>query len=182
MGIHGPQTAAKPAKRLRALPGLALAYAALLAQAEPLPEYAVKAAFLYNFFKFVEWPVKDEGQPWDLCLLGQDPFGEALAPIEGKKAQGHPLRVQRNIDLEQAKTACQILFINEPEQSLGKLFRLLEGVPVLTVGDGDGFVAAGGMVGLVMADQRVQMEINLKAVEKANIKISSQLLKLAHIR
>lgn len=170
-------------KPLSLPPGLVLtfAFAALLAAAEPMPEYSVKAAFLYNFLKFMEWPVAVEGSTFDLCLMGQDTFGEALASIEGKQAKNHTVRIRRNVTSDQAKT-CQILFINKPEASLGSVFRLLEGSPVLTVGDTDGFIEAGGMVSLVMADNHVQMEVNLRAVEKTNIKISSQLLKLARVR
>jgi len=147
--------------------------------AEQLSEYPVKAVFLYNFIKFTHWPESGESTPFELCLMGTDPFGEALATIEGKQAQGRVLHIKRNVSLEEAKT-CQVLFINEPEQSrLGAFLRRLEKVPVLTVGDTDGFAEAGGMIGLLMDDNRVQFEVNLKAVERAGITISSQLLKLA---
>jgi hypothetical protein len=147
--------------------------------AEQMSEYSVKAVFLYNFTKFTQWPQSGQSTAFELCVMGADPFGDALATIEGKQAQGRELHVKRNVSLEEAKT-CQVLFINEPEQSrLGTLLRRLEKVPVLTVGDTDGFAEAGGMIGLLMDDNRVQFEVNLKAVDKAGIKISSQLLKLA---
>ena len=171
-----------PHARLRFLPALALAFAALATVAEPLPEYAVKAAFLYNFFKFVEWPAADERGVFELCLMGEDPFGDALSSLEGKQAQQRTVRITRNAATGQARS-CHLLFIGEQaENRLASVLRALENAPVLTVGDTEGFVAAGGMIGLVMADNRVQVEINLRAVEKAGLKISSQLLKLAHVK
>jgi hypothetical protein len=146
---------------------------------EQLSEYSVKAVFLYNFIKFTHWPESRESALFELCVMGADPFGEALSPIEGKQAYGRALHIKRNTSLEDAKT-CHVLFINEPDQSrLGALLRRLEKAPVLTVGDTDGFAEAGGMIGLLMDDSRVQFQVNLKAVDKAGISISSQLLKLA---
>ena len=171
-----------PYVRLRVLSALALAISALTAASDPLPEYAVKAAFLYNFFKFVEWPASNEGGTFELCLMGEDPFGGALSSIEGKQARQRPLRINRIAGVGQARS-CHMLFISEQaENRLGVLLRQLEDAPILTVGDAEGFVAAGGMIGLVMVDDRVQLEINLRAVEKAGLKISSQLLKLAHVK
>lgn len=167
---------------LSLLPALALVFSALLAVAEPLPEYSVKAAFLYNFFKFVEWPVADQRGEFALCLMGEDPFGDALSAIEGKQAQQRPLRIIRHVGIRQARS-CHILFISEQaEDRLDSVLQALDDSPVLTVGDTEGFLAAGGMIGLVMADNRVQLEINLRAVEKAKLTISSQLLKLAHVK
>ena len=146
--------------------------------AEPLPEYSVKALFLYNFLKFTEWP---EGPRKELgvCVLGSDPFGDALDAIEGKTAHGLPVRVKRGMTAERAKE-CALVFINEPDRPrLLRTLRALEGVSVLTVAEHEGFVGAGGMIGLEIRDSRVQFQINVKAAGKGNLKISAQLMKLA---
>lgn len=150
--------------------------------AEPLPEYSVKAAFLYNFFKFVEWPLLETETSFSLCLLGEDPFGAALSAVEGKQAQQRTVQVLRNISLSTIKN-CHLLFVSEPAESqLDSVLSNLGDTPVLTVGDTDNFVSSGGIIALIKEDNRVKVEINLQAAEKRKLKISSQLLKLAHVR
>lgn len=146
--------------------------------AEPLPEYSVKALFLYNFLKFTEWP-EGPRKEFGVCVLGSDPFGDALDAIEGKTAHGLPVRVRRDMTAERAKE-CALVFINEPDRPrLLRTLRLLEGFSVLTVAEHEGFVNSGGMIGLEIRDSRVQFQINVRATGKGNLKISAQLLKLA---
>lgn len=157
---------------------LALLWCGLAGTAERLPEYSVKALFLYNFIKFTEWP-SEPRKEWALCILGADLFGEALDAVEGKTAHGLPVRIRRDVKGQEARD-CQLLFINEPDRPrLLRLFRQLEGASVLTVGETEGFVQSGGMIGLVLEDNRVQFHVNIKTVERGRIKISAQLLKLA---
>lgn len=147
-------------------------------------EYAVKAAYLYNFAKFVEWPseafASDDAPLW-ICIAGANPFGDALAMLSGKRVENHPVEV-RHLPTMTGLDRCHIVFIGRIEQGqfktvLAKLARL----PVLTVSDIGDFARAGGMIGLVEAGQRIRFDINLTTARQANLKLSSQLLKLASI-
>jgi hypothetical protein len=95
--------------------------------------------------------------------------------------QNHPVRIRRSILPGQAKS-CRILFAAEPVEDMGSLLKMLQNVPVLTVGESESFLSRGGMISLIKAKQGVRVEINLRAVEAANIRISSQLLKMARLR
>lgn len=157
---------------------LALLGCALAGTAERLPEYSVKALFLYNFLKFTEWPGPAKKE-LGLCVFGADPFGEALDAIEGKTAHGLPVRIRRGVNSEEVKE-CHLVFVNEPDRPrLLRLLRQWEGKAVLTVGEAEDFVQSGGMIGLVLEESRVQFQVNLRRVEREGIKISAQLLKLA---
>ncbi len=162
---------------------LALAFsAATHAQSAPPSEYELKAAFLYNFAKFIEWSGEARTAPegnFMLCTVGDDPFGPMLAAVEGKLVRGQPLRLKRGVALEGLK-ACNMLFVPESEQRrLPVILKAVQSYPVATVSDIGGFAEAGGMIELVVADNRMQFDINLAPAHNANLKISSQLLKLA---
>jgi hypothetical protein len=152
--------------------------------AQSLTEYEIKAAFIYNFAKFVEWPASAFAQPQSrliLCLIGKDVFGAALDTIDHKLAQGHELQVRRQVLLEEVKS-CHILFVSESERgNLAPIFRALAGTSVLSISDMDRFAEAGGMIGLYKVDNQVQFAINLDAARDASLQINSQLLKLARI-
>jgi len=149
------------------------------ADAEPL-EYRVKAAFLLNFTKFIEWPpssFSSADSPFDLCVMGEDPFGRALDElVEGETVNGRKLEVQR-IRRDEAKN-CQVLFIDNSEKEIPKILSGL-GPGVLTVGEGDGFLRDGGIIGFVIQNRRVRFDINQSAAEAARLKISSKLLIVA---
>lgn len=152
------------------------------AQPEKPTEYQIKAAFLYNFAKFTEWgganPVSRE-RGFVMCVAGKDPFGPALAAIEGKLVHGQRLRVRLGVPLEEAR-GCNMLFVSEFEERRAPAFlKAVQEHPVLTVSDIEGFTDAGGMIGLVLADSRIQFDVNLAPANRANLKISSQLLGLA---
>jgi hypothetical protein len=151
---------------------------------ESVSEYAVKAAYLYNFAKFVEWPLqafKTATSPLILCIVGKDPFGDALDAVVNKTVRERTLVVQRLPRVEK-NTGCHILFLSNSESNhLAQVLRGLENAPVLTVSDIQGFAEAGGMIGLINVEQHIRFEINISSVQKANLKISSQLLKLAKI-
>lgn len=167
-----------------------LAFAALLICASaytdsPVPgpsEYQVKAAFLYNFVKFVEWPVTaDEPQgPIVMCVIGKNPFGnELVRAVEGKRVNGRPM-VVRHVTAPGAAMSCHVLFVSSSES--GRSTEIANAVrvwSVLTVGESEGFTERGGMVGFLMDGQRVRFQINLKAAVEAGLKISSKLLQLA---
>lgn len=164
-----------------------LVLAALLggdAWAGEFNEYAVKAAYLYNFAKFVEWPSRafaSVGAPLLICIAGANPFGDALAALTDKRVGSRPVEV-RHYPAATGLDSCHIVFISRVEQGrfktvLAKLSRL----PILTVSDIGDFAQAGGMIGLVEAEQRIRFDINLAATRQAGLNLSSQLLKLATI-
>jgi hypothetical protein len=165
---------------------IGLACGASKAQGQPAAsgEYLVKAAFLYNFAKFVDWPpsaFKNDSAPLTLCILGRDPFGEALDSIRDKTVKGRPLSIRRISRVEDAGE-CHILFISPSEKGdLKQVLNALKNAAVLTVSEIEGFGNSGGMINFVMAEKKVQFEINPDAAHRGGLRISSQLLKLARI-
>jgi hypothetical protein len=155
------------------------------AWSQAIDEYQVKAAFLYNFAKFVEWPSQAFKTPQDpllVCVLGHNPFGNALKEvIRGKAIEGRAFAFRMVADAEEA-SACQILFVSSVE---GKHFRSLWGnlkpAGILTVGETQGFAADGGVINFKLDDGRVRFEINIDAAEHQQLHISSKLLSLAQI-
>ena len=147
-------------------------------------EYAIKAAFLYNFGKFVEWPqgsFRDAKSPFVICALGEDPLGGALDTIHGKNINGREVVIKRIESIEDGEK-CHILFVSASERgNLSQIFRTVKQLSVLTVGDMKGFAGSGGIINFISADNRIGFEINVSAAEKANLKISSKLLKLGNI-
>ena len=148
-------------------------------------EYQVKAAFLYNFAKFVEWPIPaspDANAVFSIGILGQDPFSADLeAVVRDQTVQGKPLIIKRARRLQDLG-ACQILFVASSEQD--RLRSILDNVPrgVLTVGDEmPQFTAAAGMIVLMRKGKYVRFAINVDAADRAGLKISSKLLNLAVI-
>jgi hypothetical protein len=157
----------------------------LCAQAPAFDEYQVKAAFLYNFAKFVEWPAGTFANSTDsigICIAGQNPFGSTLEDmVQGKKVGERHFEVRRLPDTQQTRQ-CQILFIGAAEWRRTRA--LLEGVKipgVLTVGETDDFTALGGIINFRLDGPRVRIQVDLQAAEHAKLRISSKLLSLAEI-
>lgn len=152
------------------------------AQTDPPIEYQVKAAFIHNIVKFVEWPaaVRTAG-PLRLCILGQDPFGSALDALRGKTIGDkvwEVLPVTPNTQLRE----CGVLFVAASERNnLGQILEGIQGGAVLTVGDTSGYAEQGVIVNFYIEENKVRFEINREAAARAGLKISSQLLKLARI-
>jgi hypothetical protein len=148
----------------------------------PAPtEHEVKAAFLYNFAKFVKWPDDaTQGPRFVIAVLGDDPFGEVLEKtFAGKTLLERPVEIRRCKTVTAAKES-QILFIGTLARGrLDEVFRILGSAGVLTVGESDGFTDQGGMIGFRMSEGTVHFEINLDRVEAAGLKMSSQLIRLA---
>ena len=168
---------------------LVLGAASARAQPEPSPsapspsEYEVKAAFLYNFARFVEWPPevrRDPGAPFVIAILGHDPFGAVLdETVAGKTVAGRPIEVRRVPRVEGARDA-QIVFVCPSERAnMAAILKALDRPGVLTVGDTDGFAMRGGAINFTRQARRVRFEINPVVAEQAGLKVSSQLLKLA---
>jgi len=154
-------------------------------QSRQVSEYQIKAAFLYNFAKFVEWPPAvspGANDPMEICVVGEDPFGNILnQSIEGKTVGGHKLMI-RQLKPAQDMKGCQVAFISSSEKNhLSSVLEGLKGGGVLTVGETEGFAALGGVINFTMEDDKVHFEINLDAAGRAGLKISSKLLQLARI-
>jgi len=145
-------------------------------------EYQMKAAFLYNFAKFVEWPAISgkQASPIALCVLGKDPFdGELARAVEGKNVDGRPFTTRR-ISEAGAAQSCQVLFVSASEAGrAAEIMKKIAGFSVLTVGDTDQLWENGVMITFLMDRQRVRFRINQGAAERASLKISSKLLSLA---
>lgn len=155
------------------------------AQSPSLTEYEVKAAFLYNFGKFVEWPsaaFPNTGEYLVIGVLGENPFGTILdEAISGKTIQGKKLVVKRFTRVKDALN-CHILFISSSEESrLTEILTTLANTSVLTVGEMQEFARRGGMIRFRMENNKVRFEINLAATERAGLTVRSQLLKLATV-
>jgi len=141
-------------------------------------EAAVKTAFLYNFFKFIEWPAAVAKQStYNLCTTVNDHLGDSLSVLEGKSIGDKPLLILRNIESADLQH-CQMVFIGSSENAAA-IIRKLKGLPVVTVGDTPDFTGQGGMIGLVQDDSRLSFEINLAVANADGIHISAKLLKLA---
>jgi len=153
------------------------------AQSSKPTEYEVKAAYLYNFGRFVEWPSRTgmaQLHSFNICVVGQDHFGAALSnTLADETIAGKTVAIKR-IQGAQEATNCQILFISTSEESqLKQILTVLKGSSVLTVSDMPQFSRQGGMVQFVLDGSRVRFEINLASAERAGLTLSSELLKLA---
>ena len=156
------------------LPGLAAAQA---------PEYDLKAAFLFNFAKFVEWPpgaFDGVSAPLTICVYGEDPFGATLdAVVQGERVGERSLLVQRPDSLDDLDE-CHVLFICRSEKRrLGEVLAQVEGKPVLTVADTDGFLSAGGVINFILEGSKVRFLIDQEAAERSGLRVSSKLMRLA---
>ena len=154
-----------------------------VAQTGNASEYEVKAAFLFHFAQFVEWPpevFKDANSPVTYCTLGEDPFQGALdQSLSGKIVGGRPARI-RHLKGSRDFHECQVLFIGTTEKKeVSATLAALKGAPILTVADADHFVNEGGVIGFCLDEKKVRFEINLNAATEAKLKISAKLLSLA---
>lgn len=164
-----------------------------LLQASPPPaaggqvpgEYEVKAAFLYNFTKYVEWPAtafQEGGDELVICVLGHDPFGDVLDDtVHGESVHGKRLATRRLARVEEG-AGCHLLFVSSSEtRDLARVLKFVEGTSILTVGETDGFAERGGIINLQKEENKIRFEINVASAERSGLRISSQLLKLGKI-
>jgi len=160
-----------------------LAAGGLPAQQPKPSEYQVKAAYLYNFGRFVKWPAgiaAGKGDSFAVCVLGQDPFGATLdAILAGEALDGKPVVIRR-IAKPQEAVDCRILFVSSTEEHhLKEILAAIDQAGVLTVSDIPGFSRRGGIIQFVAEGDRVRFEINLASAESARLVLSSELLKVA---
>jgi hypothetical protein len=153
------------------------------AQATGTSEHAVKAAFLYNFAKFVEWPegaFRSPVEPLTFCVLGEGPLGGELErTVVGKTVAGRPVAVRRLSQLA-GFDECRILFVGSSERP--RFDQILAAVgerAVLTVGEEEAFTRAGGIISFVVRQNRVRFRIERDPAVSAGLKLSSRLLELA---
>ncbi|MBI1905992.1 MAG: YfiR family protein [Rhodocyclales bacterium] len=149
-------------------------------------EAELRAALLYNFAKFVDWPDKvfeAPDAPVNLCVYGAETsaFATALRPLEGKLARGRAVVVRTGVGREGLRD-CQVLFVpGRRERWLPEILGAAHALHILTVGETEGFADSGGIIGFVAVGDHQGFEINVAAARSANLKISSQLLKLARV-
>ena len=166
----------------------------------PSKEYQIKAAFLYNFIKFVDWPkekMADSNEPIIIGIIGKDPFGDAFEPIKDKPVKDRKVVIKRFKGFKELKKSddknkselnrqiqvirtCHMLYICSSEKKrLTEIINFVKNYPVLTVGDIKDFLEAGGIINFLIEQKRVRFEINVAAAKRARLKIRSQLLRLA---
>ncbi|HXO87263.1 MAG TPA: YfiR family protein [Candidatus Acidoferrales bacterium] len=155
----------------------------LRAQQPKASEFQVKAAYLYNFGRFVQWPDEsgtDRHESFEICVLGTDPFGQALdATLAGGTIGGKSVAAKR-ITKPQDVDSCRILFISSSEEShLKEDLAALDKTRVLTVSDIPRFSERGGMIGFILDGNRVRFDVNLDSAQGAGLTLSSELLKVA---
>ena len=196
-GRVAPRACAKPLERIprrqppisgTVLIPLTFAIAAAIIPMEApaqVSEYQVKAAFLFNFAKFVQWPeqsFKTPAAPIVICILGKNPFGTTLEDtIKGKTAGGRTLKVLPVSDA-QPPCSCQILFVASSERKrFRSIVRNLKDAGVLSVGEADEFTGDGGVVNFNVERGNINLEINTAAAEYTGVHISAKLLSLSHV-
>ena len=172
-----------PFPRLIATAVIAMfAFASSIGAATVASDIAVKSAFLFNFAKFTEWPSIPASTPIALCIFGDSKIADALADtVRGQNLNGHPLNVWQPVD-NSTWPYCHLLFVADAElrRSIGGLSQIKE-MPVLTIGDGKGFAQANGIIEFYVADGRMRFTINVDAVQRSRLRLSSRLLGLATI-
>ena len=146
-------------------------------------EYRVKAAYLLNFTKFVEWPAAAfaaPDAPITICVMGQDPFGTVLDKVvEGESVDSHGIRVRRLLPDSRLQN-CHILFVSRSERERSShIVSELRGSSVLTVSELPGFASAGGTIEFIVDAGKVRFEINAATAETSGLKLSSRLLRVA---
>lgn len=158
---------------------------ALLRAQRQFDEREIKATFLFNFAQFVEWPAAafaGPHAPFVIGVVGDDPFGAILdTVVRGEVIKQHPFAVARVRRAEDIG-ACHVLFVSASEAPrYPQILGTLQGRPILTVGDTDGFAASGGMIRFITENRHVRLRINLGAARGAGLTISSQLLRAAEV-
>ncbi len=177
---------ASPTSRIaRTLLALLVASGVASADEPSAEEYQVKAVFLFNFAKFVEWPAaafKSGDDPFEICVLGRNPFGSQLEDVVRGKTVGNRTFVVRSVSTAKQAAGCHVVFVGSSEQKrMQSVIGELKGTSALTVGESADFLENGGVVNFKIKDSRVRIEINADCAERAQLRISSKLLSLAEV-
>lgn len=151
-------------------------------------EFKIKAGYLYNFTKFITWP-KINSATFNLCIIGADPFGADIDPIEKKSAFSLPIKILRLDEADflsapNVKAVCHIFYVSATD-NLKIIFEKIQAYPykhkILVVGESEAFAAEGGMIGFVKRDSQIKLQINLQSVQQTDLKISAKLLEIAEL-
>jgi hypothetical protein len=142
-------------------------------------EYKVRAGYLYNFTKFITWPV-DDAKTFNLCILGNDPFVELIDPIEKLSVLERSIKVFRfdSFGSMDKETHCHILYISP---SIKETLLVQNFESTLVVGESEQFIEQGGMIGFVNRQGKIKLQINLKAITQSGLKVSAKLLEVADV-
>ena len=152
-----------------------------LLQAQEVPlEYQVKAAYLANFVRFVEWPAANASGPLTICVARPDPFAGVLEQtVEGQRVEGRPITARAISEPEEGE-GCQVVFVPQDVPAAPYL-RVARAMPILTVGETADFIMRGGLVAFVRDSGHVRFVIDGKGAGQAGLRISSRLLRLARM-
>jgi uncharacterized protein DUF4154 len=158
------------------------AASAASAQTRPPAQHEVEAAYLYQFGRYVDWPSTrpPNSEGFNICVLGADPFGSALDDIvRGKVIADQQVAIKRILRAGDSQN-CRIVFVSPSEESrVPVILKALEGTGIVTVGRGAQFTRRGGMIAFTSEDKKVRFIVNLTAADAANVRLSSQLLRVA---
>jgi len=149
-------------------------------------EYKIKAGYLYNFTKFISWP-ENESETFNLCIIGKDPFGSIIDPIEKRSVKNKPIRLYRFQSIKEAKH-CHIVYFGvsdgqsaQIDFSLSDILTVASLENALTTGETKKFTQAGGMFAFFLKEGKVKLQINLQALKKSNLVVSAKLMEIAEI-
>lgn len=149
-------------------------------------EYKIKAGYLYNFTKFISWPAT-ESETFNLCIIGKDPFGSIIDPIEKRFVKNKPIRLYRLQSITEAKH-CHIIYFGDYDKQQEKFDLSMSGIltvgsieNALTTGETKKFTQAGGMFAFFLKEGKIKLHINLQAVKKSHLEVSAKLMEIAEI-
>ena len=163
---------------------LACSFSQVCAEERKAGEYQVKALFLYNFINFVDWPADssfNSSPTANICIVGEDPFGESLDDIRGETAKGKKLAIKFYRPYDEPR-GCHLLFIPASEKNhTGRILKSIRETGVLTVADTEESARQGAVIGFFIEQKKVRFAVNTEAARRAGLKISAKLLRLARI-
>lgn len=167
------------ARRFVRISMVAAALCALQPAWAQVDERAMKAALLFNFLQFTQWPIPPD-EPFRLCVLGRTPLDEHLARLEGKLVLGDRRISVRHVELQGPLAQCHALYLDESQRDRAdEMLRRLGNAPVLTITDADGLADRGLMIEIRKRDLKLGFDVNLGTARRANIGFSSRMLKMA---
>lgn len=144
-------------------------------------EYDVKTAFLFNVLKFVEWPEKKEQENMVITVVNHSAFAVKISDLEGKLVRGKKIRVEQTDSLPATLTSRVLIVSKLPSPEFGRLISIANENHILVLSDHDDFAARGGMIGISLEDRRIRVDINLDAMNSADLTVNSKLLRIARI-
>jgi hypothetical protein len=142
----------------------------------PIDEYKIKSGYLYNFTKFITWAEEDT-ESFNICIVGNDPFGELIDPIEQRTAFNQPIKLFRLTTVSKEQH-CHIVYVGTGVNAKSAALKVKN---MLTVGEEAAFITQGGMIAFVKRQDKIKLQINLKCLQKSGLKISAKLLEVVEI-